>query len=76
MTHQSSSPLLIKRIDGIVNRSPNVINYSILNGKRVEREWKQENNQEMKYIKNTKYGLKKRGKYCVKQEENTGKRKI
>ena len=36
MTHQSSSPPLIKGIDGIVSRPPNELNYSILNRKRLE----------------------------------------
>ena len=36
MTHGSSSAPLIKRIDGIVSRSPNEANNSELNGTKIE----------------------------------------
>ena len=73
MTHRSSSPPLIKEIDGIVSRSPNEVNYSSLNGKRMETGKQQENEIRRKYKKHGISGNK--AKY-VKQEENTGKSKI
>ena len=36
MTHQLSSPSLIKGIDGIISRHPNEVNYSALNGTKIE----------------------------------------
>ena len=36
MTPRSPSPPFIKGIDGIVSRHPNEVNYSTLNGKRIE----------------------------------------
>ena len=36
MAHRLSSPLLIKGINGILNRSPNEIDYSTLNAKSME----------------------------------------
>ena len=70
MTHQASSPPLIKGNDGIVSRTPNEVNYSILNGKVMEK-----GNQPGKKIrqKYKKYGLKKMEKYYVNREENAGK---
>ena len=72
MTHQSSSPPLIKGTDWIVSRSPNEVNYSILNGKKLETEKQQRKEVRRNYIK---YGLKKIKRY-VKQEENAGKRNL
>ena len=36
MTHQSSSPPLIKGIDGIISRHPNEVNYSAVSGTKIE----------------------------------------
>ena len=36
MTHWSTSPHLIKGIDGIVSRHPNKVSYSALNGTKIE----------------------------------------
>ena len=36
MAQRGSSPPLITGIDGIVGRPPNEVNYSTLNGKRME----------------------------------------
>ena len=53
MTQRSPSPPLFKEIDGIISsRYPNDVNYSILNGKRMETE-KQPGNeirQRMEYL--------------------------
>jgi len=49
MTHRSSSPPLIKGIDGIVSRPPNEVNYPTLNGKRIETEKQSENKIRRKY---------------------------
>ena len=69
MTHRSSSPPLVKVIDGVVSRSLNEINYSVLNGKRMKTGKQQENGIRRKYKKHGISGSK--AKY-VKQEENTG----
>ena len=70
MAHQLSSPPLIKGIDGIVSRSPNEVNYSILNGKRMQTGKPPENKIQRKY---KKYGISGNMAKYVKQEENAGK---
>ena len=72
MIQQSSSPPFIKGIDGIVSRSPNKVNYSTLNGERLETGKQPGNEIRQKY---KKYGPKKMERY-VKQEENAGKRNL
>ena len=54
MILQLSSPPLIKGIDGIVNRSPNKVNYSTSNGKRMEA-GKQPRNELRQDIENMEY---------------------
>ena len=67
MTHQSSSPPLIKGIDGIISRPPNKVKYSTLNGKRLEAGKQPGNKIRQKYKKHGKSGNKEN---YVKQEEN------
>ena len=73
MTHRLSSPPLIKGIDGIVSRSPNKVNYSTLNGKRMESGKQSGNEIRQKY---RKYGISGNMAKYVKQEENDGKTRI
>ena len=70
MTPRSPSPPLIKGIDEIVSRSPNEINYSTLNGKRMETGKQPENEIIQKY---RKYGISGNMTKDVKQAENVGK---
>ena len=56
MTQRSFSLLLIKGIDGITNRHPNEVNYSALNGTKIESGKQPENEIQQKY---RKYGLKR-----------------
>ena len=70
MTPRSPSSPLIKGIDGIVSRPPNEVNYSTLNGKRMETGKQPGKEIRRKY---KKYGLRKIEKYYVKEEENDEK---
>ena len=73
MTHRSSSPPLIKGIDGIVSRSPNKVNYSALNGESMETRKQPGIEIRRKY---RKFGISGNRTKDVKQEENAGKIKI
>ena len=70
MTYQSSSPPLIKGIDEIVRISPNRVNYSTLNGKRMETGKQPGNKIRQKY---RKFGISGNMAKYVKQEGNAGK---
>ena len=69
MTHRSSSPPLIRGIDGILSRSPNEVNYSTLNGKRLESGKQPGNEIRQKY---RKFGISGNMAIYVKHEKNTG----
>ena len=71
MIHQSSSSPLIKGIDGIVNRYPNEVSYSALNGTKIESGKHPENVIQQKY---RKCGLKNmENQYYMKEGKYTGK---
>ena len=70
MRQRTPSPPLITGIDGIVSRPPNEVNYSTLNGKRMEICKPPENKIRRKY---RKYGISGNMAKYVKTEENTGK---
>ena len=70
MVHQLSSPPLMKEIDGIVSRFPNEVNYSTLNGKRIESEKQPGNEKTRKY---KKYKRSRNMAKDVKKDENDGK---
>ena len=67
MTPRSPSPPLIKKIDEIVSRPPNEVNYFALNGKRTETGKHPENETPRKFKKSGNMA-----KY-VKQAGNAGK---
>ena len=73
MAHRVSSPPLITGITGIVSRHPNEVNYSTLNGKRIE-SGKQTGKEIRRKYK--KHGISGKMANYVKQEENDGKSEI
>ena len=70
MTHRSSSPTLIKGVDGIVSRSSNKVSYSALDGKRV----KQPENEIRQIYR--KFGISGNIEKYVKQEKMPANTKI
>ena len=69
MTQRPSSPPLVKGIDGIVSRYPNKVNYSTLNGKRIE------TGKQPEIEIRRKYRISKNMANDVKQDGNSGKNK-
>ena len=70
MRPRTPSPPLITGIDGIVSRPPNEVNYSTLNGKRMETGKQPENKIRRKH---KKYGLKQMEKNYMRKGKYTGK---
>ena len=82
MRPRTPSPPLITGIDGTVSRPPNEVNYSTLNGKRMEtgtqpgneiRLLLRKETLALRLLKLNKHRLKKLERYYVKKEENAGK---